>query len=228
MNKKIVIFLLLLAGFTACKKQEIQLPLINSPGLSEIQNHSSIWIFRDSTNAGIVPRLNKNNKIINTHWIYNIDKRLPMKDVLPLLIKMQENKNKPSMHKKGDMESYFSYADLSGKKISLLPFSQTNFSIVDMENLSDELSSAEKDIVILKLRGKSLEINNQILARDSIGEILNRIQRSSKAGKTEYKEPVFILQYSGETCYQDYLSLKALLNENEINTSSTEYLLTVK
>lgn len=228
MNKKIVIVLLLLAGFTACKKQEIQLPLINSPGLSEIQNHSSIWIFRDSTNAGIVPRLNKNNKIINTHWIYNIDKRLPMKDVLPLLIKMQENKNKPSMHKKGDMESYFSYADLSGKKISLLPFSQTNFSIVDMENLPDELSSAEKDIVILKLRGKSLEINNQILARDSIGEILNRIQRSSKAGKTDYKEPVFILQYSGETCYQDYLSLKALLNENEINTSSTEYLLTVK
>ena len=149
MNKKIIIFLLLLTGITACKKQEIQLPLINSPGLSEIQNHSSIWIFRDSTENGVVPRLNKNNKIINTHWIFHIDKRLPMKDIVPLLIKMQEDKNKPSMHKKGNMESYFSYANLSGKKISLFSFTETNFNIIDKDSFPRELSQIKNEIVTI-------------------------------------------------------------------------------
>ena len=231
MNKKIIITLLLLAGLAGlagCQKQEIQLPLISSPGLSEIQNHSSIWIFRDSTPEGIVPRLNKNNKIINTHWIFNIDKRLCMKDVVPLLIKMQENKNKPSMHKKGDMESYFSYADLSGKQISLLPFSQTRFSVHEIDSFSEELSSKNEENVIVELNGKLLRIDNKIIARDSIGIMLKRIKPSPSIRKTENKKPVVILKYSGETMYQDYLNLKAHLNENEIITSSTEYLLTVK
>ena len=219
---------MLLTGLTGCQKQEIQLPLISSPGLSEIQNHSSIWIFRDSSQAGIVPRLNKNNKIINTHWIFNIDKRLTMKEVIPFLVDMQKNKNKPSMHKKGDLESYFSYADLAGKKISLLPFPQTNFNIIDMDSLSMELSSKKKDTVFLQLSGKSLKMNNQIITEDPIGEILKRNKFSSSIKKEENKSVVLILIYSEETRYQDYLSLKATLNEKEFTTSSTEYLLTVK
>lgn len=228
MNKKIIIFLLLLTGLTGCQKQEIQLPLNSNPGLSEIQNHSSIWIFRDSSEAGIVPRLNKNNKIINTHWIFNIDKRLTMNQVVPLLIEMQKNKNKPSMHKKGDLESYYSYADLSGKKISLLPFPQTKFITMDTDSLVQELSLTNNDLVILELTGKSLEMDNEIIAWDSIGDVLKRRKGASSIKKDENKELVLILTYSGETLYQEYLSLKTLLKKNEIIASSTEYLLTVK
>ena len=228
MNKKNVLILILLTALSGCKKQEIQLPQISSPGLSEIQNHSSIWIFRDSTENGVVPRLNKNNKIINTHWIFHIDKRLPMKDIVPLLIKMQEDKNKPSMHKKGNMESYFSYANLSGKKISLLSFTETNFNIIDKDSFPQELSPIKNEIVIIQLQEKMVKINNQIISRDSIGAILKRIEHSPSFGKEENGDAFFILNYSGETVYEDYLCLKAYLNENEIITSSTEYLLTVK
>lgn len=151
-----------------------------------------------------------------------------MKDIVPLLVKMQENKNKPSMHKKGYLESYFSYADLSGKKISLLPFPQTNFKIIDTDTISPKLASKDKDIKILALSGKTLKVNDKLVVRDSIGGILKGNKISSQIKNEQNKDPVLILKYSGETLYQDYLSIKAILHENEIITSSTEYLLTVK
>lgn len=132
------------------------------------------------------------------------------------------------MHKKGYLESYFSYADLSGKKISLLPFPQTNFKIIDTDTISPKLASKDKDIKILALSGKTLKVNDKLVVRDSIGGILKGNKISSQIKNEQNKDPVLILKYSGETVYQDYLSIKAILHENEIITSSTEYLLTVK
>ena len=85
----------------------MQLPIIEIAGITEIQNHSSIWIFYDEQEGDETAILNKNNKIINTHWIFNIDKRLTMKTVVPHLSAMQENRDKDSMHKKGDMLGNF-------------------------------------------------------------------------------------------------------------------------
>ena len=123
-----LLYFLILFG---CKNKEVELPLISIDGISEIQNHSSIWIFYEQTPNDTLSILNKNNKLLNTNWIYNIDSRLTMDKVVPLLIKMQENRNKKSMHKKEGMLNFFSYANTRNKNISLVMFDTINFRHID-------------------------------------------------------------------------------------------------
>lgn len=65
--------------FMSCSKKSVQLPLIDSDGISDIYNHSSIWLFFEENENDTLAVLNKNNKVINTQWIFNIDRRLTMK-----------------------------------------------------------------------------------------------------------------------------------------------------
>ena len=208
---------LLLLG---CQKKQVQLPLLNIQGMSEIQNHSSIWIFMETKNGESIAKLNKNNKILNTHWIFNIDKRLTMDQVVPLLIEMQKAKNKDSMHKKEGMKSYFSYADLSDDKISLTPFLQTNYITVLETDVDDLIESCE---IILEIWGDQVKINNDVLALDSLLSVLENDDACKQEESLQIE-----LRYDAQTSYQDYLRVKTFLMYNEISCSSDEYVYTVK
>jgi len=209
--------LILLSG---CQKKPVQLPLIDYPGISEIQNHSSIWIFMETVNGETLPKLNKNNKILNTHWIFNIDRRLTMSQVVPLLIEMQENRNKDSMHKKEGMKNYFSYADTATQKISLIPFPQTSFIT---ETTNDKNRVMPPCTVIVEIWGEQIKLNNEFLPLNSLPSTL-----ISDYICNPEDELTILLTYDPQTSYQDYLSVKAFLALNEINTASVEYVYTVK
>jgi hypothetical protein len=163
--------------------------------------------------------LNKNNKIINTHWIFNIDRRLPMKEVIPHLIDMQKNKNKDSMHKKDGMLNYFSYADTATKQISLCLFRQTTFSNLSadekyfMKRETTDISEIEINEDLLLLNGKSIELYEL------------QAQLSKTRPSEENSEPTVQLFIEEKTQYQDYLQVKVYLEAHDILTDSTEYLI---
>jgi len=203
-----------------CQKKQVQLPLLNIQGMSEIQNHSSIWIFMETKNGESIARLNKNNKILNTHWIFNIDRRLTMDQVVPLLIKMQKAKNKDSMHKKEGMKSYFSYADIADDKISLTPFLQTNFITAPETDIDDLI---EPCTFLLEIWGDQVKINNDVLALDSLLSVLENDDICKQEESLQIE-----LRYDSQTSYQDYLRVKTFLMYNEIRCSSNEYVYTVK
>ena len=92
--KHILYILFSIYLLVSCNKKNIQLPLIEIDGIKEIQNHSSIWIFYKRDKKGTSAVLNKNNKLLNTHWIYNIDRRLTMDKIVPILEEMQANRKK--------------------------------------------------------------------------------------------------------------------------------------
>jgi len=215
-------FILIIGGLilSGCQKKQVQLPLIDVPGISEIQNHSSIWIFLETNNGKTYAKLNKNNKILNTHWIFNIDRGLSMNQVIPLLQKMQENRNKDSMHKKEGMKNYFSYADTAAEKISLSPFSQTTFLMISRDG-EEELP--ESCTVILEIFGDRIKLNNEVLALNSLEEMLQESDLCDPG-----KDLKILLAYDGETSFQDYLTTKVFLQANELSTSSVEYVYTVK
>jgi len=209
--------------FFACKKKEVQLPIIDIPGISEIQNHSSIWVFMKNQNGNSVADLNKNNKILNTHWIYNIDRRLHMKEVVPVLIEMQKNKNKDSMHKKGGMNSYFSYADTKSSSISLLLFPQTNF-ITDAKatNVMEEFKE-NTCTAIIELVDDEIKLNGKRQTLTALASNLKKEQQC--AGEEKLR---VMLMFDEDTSYQNYLELKVYLHANDIHCESAEYLPTVK
>lgn len=213
---------LLILSLIACEKKEVKLPLIDTPGLSEIQNHSSIWVFKKSENGRSVAELNKNNKIMNTHWIYNIDKGLPMREIVPILIAMQENKNKDSMHKKEGMLSYFSYADTNTKSISLLLFPQTTF-ISNQPLPQHEEETVDPCLLRIELFDEELKINGKTfnLELDS-----NDLAKYSTCKGDE--ELSAVLSFDEDTSYQSYLETKVFLHEQGIKLNTSEYFHSLK
>ena len=213
----------LILFFAGCQKKEVQLPLIDIPGISEIQNHSSIWVFTETKNGEIIANLNKGNKILNTHWIYNIDRRLPMKEVVPVLIAMQENKNKDSMHKKEGMKSYFSYADTKSNSISLLLFGQTNFiSDTEAPNILKELRE-NTCTAIIELIDDEIKLDGK---RQTLTDLKSNLKKAQQcAGEEKLR---VMLMFDEDTSYQNYLELKVYLHANDIHCESAEYFHTVK
>ena len=221
MSKRIYLILFLnTLLFLGCQKKQVQLPLLDIQGISEIQNHSSIWVFLETENGENTAKLNKNNKILNTHWIFNIDRRLTMDQVVPILIEMQKAKNKDSMHKKEGMKNYFSYADTSTKKISLTPFLQTNFITAPETTIE---SGIETCTILLEIWGDQIKLNDEVIELESLLSVLENNE------VCEQKETLHILlSYDAQTSYQDYLRTKTFLIFNEINCASDEYVYNVK
>ena len=143
-----------------------------------------------------------------------------MNQVVPLLIEMQENRNKDSMHKKEGMKNYFSYADTATQKISLIPFAQTTF-ITETANDKNQLMAP--CTVILEIWGEQIKINDEVLPLNSL---LATLQSDYSCNPED--EITILLTYDPQTSYQDYLSVKAFLALNEINSASVEYVYTVK
>ena len=215
-----IAILMLLVFLMGCQKKEVQLPMIRIPGTTEIQNHSSIWIFFKEQDGDTTAILNKGNKILNTHWIFNVDKRLPMKKAVPHLIEMQENRNKDSMHKKEGMLNYFSYADTALEQISLTLFSPVNY----VEKRPDPEGSELQDpcLTEIEILGDSLKIKDRTVELTKLYSVL------SEQACDSTKTPSVRLTYSENLAFQYYLQARVYLSNREISCDSTEYIYTVK
>jgi biopolymer transport protein ExbD len=117
--KKIVVTLLVLMLFS-CGKKEIQLPQLNETVVVDVKDHSPIYMFFKMDGNDTLIDVNRTNSISSTNWLFNIDKRLPLKLVVPEIQKLQAKKEKSS-HKKEGSENYFTYMDKKKKELAFLP-----------------------------------------------------------------------------------------------------------
>lgn len=125
--RKIFLTLVILL-FISCNKEQVQLPKSDTTILKDIKDHSPVYMFFRVNENDTVIKVNRQNTISSTNWVYNIDKRLPLKLVIPEIIKLQEKK-KNSSHKKEGALDVFSYADSIGKNLAFLPFTDLQFEI---------------------------------------------------------------------------------------------------
>ncbi|MCF6297426.1 MAG: hypothetical protein L3J08_05500 [Flavobacteriaceae bacterium] len=224
MKDKALLYTIILAFFfISCVKKEVQLPIIEIEGIHEIQNHSSIWIFFETDKQDTLAVLNKNNKLLNTHWIYNIDKRLPMHKIVPLLQKMQKNRNKDSMHKKEGMLNYFSYADIASNNVSLIDFNPIKFISSKKESENSLKNLSENLTLKLEIRENGLILNQLEIKTDQLIQKINNFIINDSLPK-----PKILLSYNGNISYQNYLSTKAILSKAKIEVNQTEYIFNLK
>lgn len=113
-----VFFMLLSCG----NKEDILLPKSNVTIVNDVQDHSPVYIFFRKKGKDTLAEVNRKNSIITTNWILNIDERLPLRIVIPEVMKLQEKKRKEKAHKNEKAENYYSYADSIHKKLAFLPF----------------------------------------------------------------------------------------------------------
>lgn len=123
--KKIILTLLLLL-FISCQKRDVLLPELDKTVTKDVTNHSLLYFFFKVDKNDTIIEVNRNNTISSTNWIFNIDKRLPLKLVIPEIIKLQEKKES-SLHKDTTSQNYFSYSNKAKRQLTFLNFTNTKF-----------------------------------------------------------------------------------------------------
>jgi hypothetical protein len=119
--------ILLFVLFSCGNKESVLLPKSNVTIVSNVVDHSPIYIFFRTKGKDTLAEVNKKNEIISTNWIFNIDKRLPLRLVIPEVMKLQEKKRNEVAHKNELAENYYSYADSIGKNLAFLPFTKVYY-----------------------------------------------------------------------------------------------------
>lgn len=127
MNLRLLLALLCVGLFSCEGKKEIQLPKATFSVLSEVQDHSPIYFFFAKKGKDTVVEVNRKNSISSTNWIFSIDKRLPLRLVIPQ-IQILQAKKASSAHKSETAQNYFAYANDSLQTLAFTPFTNVVYS----------------------------------------------------------------------------------------------------
>ncbi len=162
--KKYLALIIALALFSCEGNKEIQLPKANKTIVADVQEHSPIYIFFKIEGKDTIADVNRKNSIVSTNWIFNIDKRLPLRLVIPELIKLQAKKD-GSMHKNEAAENFFSYANDIKKTMAFLPFTKVKFVI----------GKPKTGVIVYFAKNNKVLVNNVGVQKDSLEVYLNKM-----------------------------------------------------
>ncbi|QSW89538.1 hypothetical protein J0383_01680 [Flavobacterium endoglycinae] len=184
--------------FSCAKKEDVLLPKSNISIVKYVQDHSPIYLFFKVDGKDTIADLNRKSAIISTNWIFNIDKRLPLKLVIPEVIKMQEKKRNEKMHQNEESENYYSYADSVGKNLAFLPFTKVFYKMDRPER--------GNFVVYFKKGKQQVFMGNQEI---KISEILKQFY-SIKFDRV----PNLVFLFDKNMSYEEYIQYKILLQKD--------------
>lgn len=191
-----LIFIFLL--FSCEEKKDVLLPKSNVSIVKDVQDHSPIYIFFKTEGKDTLAEINRKNSIISTNWIFNIDKRLPLKVVIPEVMKLQEKKRGDNAHKNEKAENYYSYADSVGKNLAFLPFTKVYYK-------TKKSTETGKVVLRFKKQNNTVSIDNTDIQKS---EILNFIH------KMNYTiQPQIVLLFDKNMSYGEYIQNKILIQK---------------
>lgn len=195
--KKIVIALLLISLFS-CGKKEIQLPQLNETVVADVKDHSPIFMFFETSGNNTLIDVNRSNSISSTNWLFNIDKRLPLKLVIPEIQKLQAKKEKSS-HKKEGSENYYTYMDKKKKTLAFLPLVDVVYKL--------EKPALGMNTIYFTANGNIL-FNTQELKETELDSFLNDL-------RIEHESEIFV-GYDKNMDFEKYLKSRMIAKKIEI------------
>lgn len=176
-------------------KEDILLPKSNVTIISDVNDHSPIYIFFRTKGKDTLAEVNRKNSIISTNWILNIDKRLPLKIVIPEVMKLQEKKRSEVAHKNELAENYYSYADSIGKNMAFLPFTKVYYKM--------EKPEISNFLIYFKKGNEMVFVNKKLIKKD---EVLNYIFSLDFV-----IQPKILLFFDKNMSFQEYIQNKILI-----------------
>jgi len=214
--------LILVALITvSCQQKSFQLPTLDVKGIQDtVYNNSKIWLFYTLKGSDTIVELNKNNSIANTHWIFNIDKRLLLKHVVPFVQQLQGKKEKPSMHDNGEIShSYYSYVDTISNKLSLILFDSIKY--ITHESIYSDSILTQKSFkhLLIDYKKNDFSVNKVPVQMGQLDDYISK-QKDSNLVKIH-------LNLDENLSYQNYIYLKALLQNiknDSVIISKEEYI----
>jgi len=189
----LILFVLLSCG----NKEDILLPKSNVTIVSNVVDHSPIYIFFRTKGKDTLAEVNRKNSIISTNWILNIDKRLPLRLVIPEVMKLQEKKRN-SAHKSELAENYYSYADSIGKNMAFLPFTKVYYIIGEPADAGDVIIRFSKGTDLVLIDGNKIQKKELVSYVFSISHII---------------QPRIFLVFDKNMSYGEYIQTKILVRK---------------
>ena len=183
--------------FSCGEKKDVLLPKANVSIGKDVQDHSPIYIFFKTEGKDTVAEVNRKNSIISTNWIFNIDKRLPLRLVIPEVMKLQEKKRGDSAHKNEKAENYYSYADSIGKNLAFLPFTKVYYKIENVSKNTSQLYFRKNGMI--EYRGRK----TYDFPKHNLEPFLDSLVINPKAQ--------IVFSYDKNMQYEDYIQCKILV-----------------
>ncbi len=156
---KYLSLILLFVLFSCGKDATILLPKSDVSIVKDVQDYSSIYLFFKTNGKDTLVEVNRKNSISSTNWIFHIDKRLPLRLVVPEIIKLQAKKE-GSAHNSETSENYFSYSDSVHKNLAFISFAKLQFKLTNPKSGS---------IVYFSKNGDALQKLKNNAATTSLG-----------------------------------------------------------
>ncbi len=150
-------------------KEDILLPKSDRTIVKDIVDLSPIYIFFRTNGKDTLAEVNRKNSISTTNWVLNIDKRLPLKLVIPEVIKLQEKKRGDSAHKNELAQNFYSYADTIGKNLAFIPFT----------NVFYKLEKPKTGIIVFFAKDGTIKINNELVSKNDLKKKIDEINVQS-------------------------------------------------
>ena len=154
--------IVLFALFSCGNKEDVLLPKAAVTIVKNVDDLSPIYIFFRTKGRDTLAEVNRKNSIISTNWILNVDKRLPLRLVIPKIMKLQQKKREEKAHKNENAENYYSYADTIGKNLAFIPFTDVYYKM-------------ERPIgtVIFFNKNNEILIENQVFKKEKLQDLIN-------------------------------------------------------
>lgn len=167
---KYIFGIVLLLCFSCGNEEDILLPKSDRTIVKEVVDLSPIYIFFRVNGKDTLAEVNRKNSIITTNWVLNIDRRLPLRLVIPEVMKQQQRKREEKEHRNELAQNYYSYADSIDKSLAFIPFT----------NVYYKMEKPKKGIVVFFAKDGKIKINNEwVSKKDLIKQI------TSLAGKPD-------------------------------------------
>tara|TARA_R110002126_G_scaffold183151_4_gene331714 strand:- start:110 stop:739 length:630 start_codon:yes stop_codon:yes gene_type:complete len=187
----------LLFLFSCGNKETVLLPKSNTTAVADVVDHSPIYIFFKVKGKDTIADVNRKNSIISTNWILNIDRRLPLRLVIPEVMKLQQKKREEKAHKNENAENYYAYADSIGKNMAFIPFTKVYYQMA--KPLSGSL------ILHFKKNSKTIVIHDLEIAKDTIVKYIESINYAI--------QPKIIFVFDKNMSFNEYLQTKIIVKD---------------
>ena len=196
MKIKNVIYLALVTLIGSCGKSEMQLSKSDVSILTEMENHSPIYL--DIKEEKL--QVNANNKIGSTNWIFHVNKSVNLVDAITEVKKIVDKKYAEKMHA-DSLGVYFSYSDTLQNKLNFLPFKGISFI------LDSGLDRVNTDHTIIFQKDRSFYYKEELYGFKEINKIINEV----------VNEPVYLVfekDLNFESFIQIVTKINAIANNN--------------
>lgn len=200
--KKCLLGIILLFCFSCGNKEDILLPKADRTIVKEITDLSPIYIFFRIKGKDTLVEVNRKNSIITTNWILNIDKRLPLRLVIPEVMKLQQKKREEKDHINLNAENYYSYADSIGKNLAFLPFTKVYY----------KMKKPKTGVIVFFDKNNKIFVDSKEIAKN---DLENYIKQNSSDNDVFYC-------FDKNMFFDNYISLKIFLRSIEWKFISSE------